>query len=82
MSNFYDVEIDRTVGEEMIKHIVRVSYDGGLVLGEVKIIDDVETVTPFIIQPWKCLPDGSRQNFVDQEDAFNWFETSIKDTLF
>jgi hypothetical protein len=33
-----------------------------------------EVITPAIVQPWKCLPDGKRAAFVNEEDAYSWFE--------
>lgn len=36
-----------------------------------------ETLTPIMIQPFKTLPDGSRCDFADAEDAFAWVESMI-----
>jgi hypothetical protein len=33
-----------------------------------------EIITPAIVQPWKCLPDGTRAAFVNEDDAYSWFE--------
>lgn len=39
--------------------------------------DGNETLTPTMIQPFKTLPDGSRCDFVDAEDAFSWVDSMI-----
>jgi hypothetical protein len=33
-----------------------------------------EQIVPAIVQPWKCLPDGSRAAFINEDDAYSWFE--------
>jgi len=40
-----------------------------------------ETEVPFMDQSWKCLPDGSREPFINEDDAKEWVEL-VKDTLF
>lgn len=51
---------------------------------EVSRLDQLESggivEQPLISQPWKCLPDGSRAEFVDSQDALDWLE-SVKDTI-
>jgi hypothetical protein len=42
--------------------------------------DNQETEVLVIQQPWKCHPDGSRENFVDETDAAVWLE-SVKDSF-
>jgi hypothetical protein len=52
-------------------------YSGELRIFEQTTNEQAENVEVLIIvQPWKCLPDGSRENFVSHEDAFQWFEDS------
>lgn len=62
----------------------RLSFElGTLVVSEVtgeKDVNGQDVLTPIMIQPWKCLPDGSRDNFTDSQDAFDWFE-SVKDRI-
>jgi hypothetical protein len=56
---------------------------GTLVVSEISNEKDAngqDILTPIMIQPWKCLPDGSRDNFADSQDAFDWFE-SVKDRI-
>ena len=35
-----------------------------------------EQITPTLVQPWKCLPDGSRAAFINEDDAYGWFESA------
>jgi len=42
--------------------------------------DDQETEVLAIQQPWKCHPDGSREDFIDEADAAAWLE-SVKDSF-
>jgi hypothetical protein len=63
-------------GNEITKSY-HVSYElGTLVVSEItdeKDADGNNKIVPIMIQPWKCLPDGSRDNFADSADAFEWF---------
>jgi hypothetical protein len=60
---------------------VRLGYaDGCLNVYYTAVVDGAETYVLAITQPWKCLADGSRADFVDATDAFAWAE-SVKDTL-
>lgn len=52
-----------------------------LTISRVLVEEGEEVATPIMVQPWKCLPNGSRTNFVDAEDAFEWFEQNIKPTI-
>ena len=62
------------------KYISRFS-SGLLVISEVITNEDnQETEVLVIQQPWKCHPDGSRENFVDESDAADWLE-SVKDSF-
>jgi hypothetical protein len=54
---------------------------GTLIVSSVNLGDDgTENISPAIVQPWKCLPDGSRTAFVNEDDAYQWFE-SVKDVF-
>lgn len=35
-----------------------------------------EEITPTLVQPWKCMPDGSRTGFINEDDAYTWFESA------
>jgi hypothetical protein len=72
-------ENDEIVG---VKNL-RATYESGtLIVSEVVTNDNqVETVTPVMVQPWKCLSDGSRTPFADETDAYNWLE-EYKNQLF
>jgi hypothetical protein len=68
-------------GEEVVVKILEMNYEfNTLIVSEVSINQEDETVTPVLIQPWKCHNDGSRSAFIDEEDAYSWFE-SVKDQL-
>jgi hypothetical protein len=69
-------------GEEIIVKTLEMNYEfNTLIVSEVSTNDQgEETVTPIMIQPWKCLNDGSRAAFTSEEDAYSWFE-SMKDQL-
>jgi hypothetical protein len=58
------------------------SYDSGVLTVSQLIADEngTEKTVPTMIQPWKCNDDGSRADFVDETDAFDWFE-SVKNIL-
>jgi hypothetical protein len=72
---------DITKGTEPNTTALRLGYEGGtLQVSTVTIIDEVETVTLSMIQPWKCNPDGTRSDFLNAEDAFAWAE-SVKDSI-
>lgn len=49
-------------------------YEGTLTVSRVTQENDQEVVTPVIIQPWRTNNDGTRQNFKDASDAYDWFE--------
>lgn len=42
--------------------------------------DGTETEILSMVQPWKCHNDGTRSDFVSEQDAYDWFE-SVKNTL-
>lgn len=63
-------------GTETIKRFQASFELGTLVVSEISgEVDDNgdHKLIPVMIQPWKCLPDGSRTNFADSQDAFDWF---------
>jgi len=62
---------------------LRATYESGTLIVSEVVTDDnqVETVTPVMVQPWKCLADGSRAPFADETDAYNWLE-EYKNQLF
>ena len=54
---------------------------GVLMISEIRTNEDNQEIEVLIIQqPWKCHPDGSRENFVDETDAAVWLE-SVKDSF-
>ena len=72
---------DITKGMEPNIVTLRLGYEGTtLNVSAVTIVDEVETVTLSMIQPWKCNPDGTRSDFLNAEDAFAWAE-SVKDSI-
>jgi hypothetical protein len=73
---------EKTVENTVITKTLELSYEyGTLIVSEVLLEqDNKETITPVMIQPWKCLPDGQREQFKDSTDAFEWFE-SLKHNL-
>ena len=73
-------ETDDGVQETVVNY--KVYYQSGmLTVSRLEISETGESVeVPLITQPWKCLPDGSRSDFVDAEDALAWLET-VKDTI-
>jgi len=52
-----------------------------LTIFRVTMNEGEEVTTPIMIQPWKCLSNGTRTNFADAQDAFDWFEENIKPTI-
>jgi 5-formyltetrahydrofolate cyclo-ligase len=68
-------------GEEVVLKTLELNYEfNTLVVSEVRTEDGGEVVTPVMIQPWKCLEDGSRAAFLGETDAYEWFE-SVKNLL-
>jgi hypothetical protein len=70
------VEIDAD-GNEVQTKTVELSFEFGTLIVSTVEIDEAgaEVITPSIVQPWKCLADGSRTAFVNEDDAYTWFET-------
>ena len=72
---------DITKGAEPDITTLRLEYEGGtLRVSTVAVVDEVDTVTLSMVQPWKCNPDGTRSEFLNAEDAFAWAE-SVKDSI-
>ena len=69
-------------GDPVVKNLRCTFAAGTLVVSEVTLdANQMEVVTPVMVQPWKCFNDGSRGTFADETDAFNWLE-EFKDRLF
>lgn len=67
--------------------IIKTKKYSSKLYGSVLIISEIitneenqETEVLVMQQPWKCHPDGSRENFVDETDAAVWLE-SVKDSF-
>lgn len=78
-------QITKTVRDDqdqIVSETIYRAYFANTVLSikRVDTVDDNEIETPVMEQPWKCLEDGSRQDFLDDEDAFDWLD-SVKDTI-
>ena len=69
-------------GVETIINSFQLSYEGGTLTVSQIVTDSEgnETFVPTMIQPWKCNNDGTRTDFVNDSDAFDWFE-SMKNIL-
>lgn len=73
---FYNEDLDETV---VIATFVCEFESNVLNIYRAEIKDDsTEVLELCIVQPWK---NNNNQSFVDAEDAFNWFETNLLDTL-
>lgn len=78
-------QITKTINDEqgqlMSETVYRAYFDdGSLIVKRVDTVNGVEQEHPVMEQPWKCLNDGTRQQFVDDKDAFDWLD-SVKDTI-
>lgn len=63
-------------GDVTSTRVLQLSFEfTTLMVSVVTESEGIETVTPTLIQPWKCNNDGSRSAFEDEDDAFAWFET-------
>lgn len=52
-----------------------------LMISEIRTNEDNQEIEVLVMQqPWKCHPDGSRENFIDETDAAVWLE-SVKDSF-
>jgi hypothetical protein len=82
MSVYINKTILNADGEEVTVRKLHLSYESGvLTVSNVESKEDgTEEIIPVMVQPWKCHNDGTRSDFIDEQDAYNWFET-IKNTL-
>lgn len=69
-----DAEGNETLGKK-----IQLSYvDGTLTASEITLNEDEsEKITPYIVQPWKCNPDGTVEPFANEADAFAWAENNL-----
>jgi len=52
-----------------------------LIIKELVVDENNQEVEMLLVtQPWKPNPDGTRSNWINEDDASNWIE-SIKNTL-
>jgi len=78
--------IDRTVeqhdadGNVTSTRTFRYDFTGSaLYIGEVTLDQDgIEQVVPAGYQPWRCMPDGTRQSWTNAEDAFAWADQEMR----
>lgn len=66
-------------GVEVVAKKIQLSYvDGTLTVSEITLNEDQsEKITPYMVQPWKCNPDGTVEPFASETDAFDWAENNI-----
>jgi hypothetical protein len=69
-------EVDSDGNTVMVKNF-ELNFEFGTLIVSTVTQDEagVESIVPAIVQPWKCLPDGSRAAFVNEDDAYSWFES-------
>lgn len=81
MSDVYDRIVDQLDenGQVISTKTFRCEFSGGvLTVGLLTVDNDgIETVQSGLYQQWKCLPDGSRENFLDAADAFAWVDSVV-----
>lgn len=65
-------------GEPLVKKI-QLSFDGStLTAAEIQTGEEgAEIMVPYLVQPWKCNPDGTIENFTSEADAFAWAESNL-----
>jgi len=82
MSVYTNKSILNAEGEEVAVKKLHLSYNNGvLTVSNVETKEDgTEEIIPAMVQPWKCHNDGTRSDFVNEQDAYDWFET-VKSTL-
>jgi len=78
-------QITKTINDEQGQLVSETIYrayfnEGSLTVKRIDNIDGVEEEHAVMDQPWKCLSDGTRQQFVDDEDAFDWLD-SVKNAI-
>lgn len=63
---------------ESVKKI-QLGYDGAtLTAAELRTEEDgTEIAVPYLVQPWKCNPDGTIESFTSEADAFAWAEANL-----
>lgn len=66
-------------GNEITVKKIQFSFDGtNLNASEIKLDESGnETLTLYMVQPWKCFPDGTVSNFTSEQDAFTWAEDNL-----
>lgn len=63
-------------GEDFVVNYKATYNEGVLELFIVQTNEDGNEVeVPSYSQPFKCNPDGTRSDFVDSEDAFDWIKS-------
>lgn len=72
-----------TLNEETLTKNYLYSFEGSTLTVSLEVTDENgdKKFVPALVQPWKCNPDGSREDFVNDEDAFDWAD-SVKGSLF
>jgi hypothetical protein len=82
MTQYQDIQKISGYAEDKtpITKTVRAGFAGGtLTIYEITTADEKEVLVPTVVQPWKCNSDGTREDFVNAEDAFAW-AASVIDT--
>ena len=76
MSDTYNLLVEQLDenGQVASSKTFKCEYVGGVLTAGLLTVDSDgnEQVQPGLYQPWKCLPDGTREPFVDAADAFAW----------
>lgn len=82
MSVYTNKSILDTEGNEIAVKKLKLDYQSGtLNVYHVQVNEDgTETEILAMVQPWKCHNDGTRSDFINEQDAYDWFET-VKNTL-
>lgn len=81
MTDTVDRTIEDTNAEGQIVSTRTIRYDftgSALYIGQVTLDQDgIEQVVPAGYQPWRCMPDGTRQSWTNAEDAFAWADEHL-----
>lgn len=66
-------------GNEVVVRTIRLEFDGTTLTASSVAVDEngAEVFTPYMVQPWKCNPDGTVSNFTSEQDAFDWAELNL-----
>lgn len=77
MAVYTNKSIVDTLGNEIALKKLKLDFNGSTlsVFHIMENEDKTETETLVLVQPWKCHDDGSRSDFINEQDAYNWFET-------